>query len=172
MSVVQLVQEAKEYDVLKKVSLDNGFYTEIYTHFSNVRIDDALEDYSSFIAEYSKHHPMKERKMIDYINLHILLWFTTLADSQDYSYEDKIQLFELILKSKYAEQIFQAFDSDDIQNFYQRIFKKLEAIQELAASNEEVRAQFIESVKSLNIENKEEIMNVFFKSDPDLNKSK
>lgn len=163
MTVDHLIQEAKTYDVLKKVTFEDGLYAEVYTNFSIVRMDDALEDYSKFIAEYSQHHPIKERKMIDYINLHILLWFTTLADPKPYSYEEKVQLFEIILKSKYAETIFLALDPQDIQKVYQRMFKKLEAIQELAQSNAEVRTQFLESLQSLDIENKDEIMNLLLK---------
>lgn len=157
-----IIKDADSYDKLKKIRIDAGV-TEIYTNFSNSRIDEMLESFGGFIGEYSKHNKkLIESKVIDYLNLHILLYFTTITDRTDFTYAEKSDVFEKIIKSRISEMIFDQFDKNDIGKCFERVFKKLETQKELINANVDIREQLIKQIEESDMENKDTILKVMF----------
>lgn len=165
MSVDFLIQDGESYDKLKKVTFDNGIYTEVYEKFSNVRIDEMLEDFSNFISEYGKTRQLTDKKMIDYINLFILKWFSTCLDFKDNTFEESIVLFEKILKSSYSESIFMNFDKNEVSKVYTRLYQKFEIVKEVMAQSKDVKEQIKEYIMNNDIKNKEEFLKVLYGED-------
>jgi hypothetical protein len=156
-----LVKDAKGFDTLRTVELGE-VYTEIYENFSNERIDDCLDDFGKFISEYGQRKKASEKKIQDYMGLFIIKWFSTALDIQKNSFEENIVLFDQLLKSDYIEQIIDSFDKNDLAKVMERMQKKLELVVEVAKKNKEVRQQIRERIEGSELENKDEIMNVFF----------
>lgn len=165
MTVDFLVKDAEQYDKLKKVTFENGMYTEIYEKFSNDRIDSCMDDCGKFISEYSKTRKINEEKIMNYTNLHILKWFSTALDYKTNSFEETVLLFDELKKSNYLELIFNSFDKQEVAKVFDRMFKKLQTLQEVYKANSDVRDQIKQQIMKSNVENKEELMKIFFNED-------
>ncbi|MGZ7444943.1 hypothetical protein [Paenibacillus sp. TH7-28] len=158
-----LIQEAAQLEKLKRVSFEDGRYTEIYVHFSPTRIDQMLSDFAEFTSEYSqKFGELKDNRILDYLHIHILLYFSKLTTQLDFNFEDKVNVLNNILNSDLAEKIFDSFDKAEIQKVYDRMWKKLDAYQELVKTNKDMQQQLYNYINDSNLENKDMIMNVMF----------
>lgn len=156
-----LIQDVDKYDQLHRVSFEDGRYTEVYTSFRPTRIDDMLASFSEFITEYNRKFPeMKESKLMDYLSLHILLFFSTLTDRTDYSFEEKVDIFNKMLDSELAETIFEHFDKNEIQKIYSRIWKKFSMYEEMLKNNKELQSELLDYIENADLDNKDVIKNV------------
>jgi hypothetical protein len=161
LTLNDLVSDDHLYDELVKVEFPDGRYTFVHNKFRPSTVDDMLEQYGLFISEYvTGGREITEVKLLDYLNLHILLWFSKVSPDKDkkLSIESKIDLFEQILNSRIAETIVEAFDKDEIAFVYDRNRKKLDVHMEIIQKDKETRDKVIEYVKNSNMANKDIIL--------------
>lgn len=165
LTLDSLVQDGDKYDKLHRVSFEDGRYTEVHACFRPTRIDDMLVSFSEFITEYNRRYAeMKENKLMDYLSLHILLFFSTLTERTDYSFEEKVDIFHKMLDSELAETIFEHFDKTEIQKIYSRIWKKFSMYEELVQNNEELQSELLDYINNANLENTDVIKNVLIQN--------
>ncbi|MFD3258787.1 hypothetical protein ACE3MQ_09275 [Paenibacillus lentus] len=161
LTLDNLIQDVDKYEQLHRVSFEDGRYTEVYACFRPTQIDEMLVNFSEFITEYNRRFPeMKENKLMDYLSLHILLFFSTLTERTDYSFEEKINIFNKMLDSELAETIFEHFDKTEIQKIYSRIWKKFTMYEEMVQNNKELQSELLEYIENANLENKDVIKNL------------
>ncbi|WP_339157303.1 hypothetical protein MKX50_15235 [Paenibacillus sp. FSL W8-0186] len=165
LTLDNLVQDADKYDKLHRVSFEDGRYTEVHACFRPTRIDDMLVHFSEFITEYNRRFSeLKENRLMDYLSLHILLFFSTLTERTDYSFEEKIDIFHKMLDSELAETIFEHFDKTEIQKIYSRIWKKFSMYEELVQDNKELQSELLDYIENANLKNTDVIKNVLIKN--------
>ncbi|GIP58136.1 hypothetical protein [Paenibacillus woosongensis] len=165
LTLDSLVQDGDKYDKLHRVSFEDGRYTEVHACFRPTRIDDMLVSFSEFITEYNRRYAeMKENKLMDYLSLHILLFFSTLTERTDYSFEEKVDIFHKMLDSELAETIFEHFDKTEIQKIYSRIWKKFSMYEELVQNNQELQSELLDYINNANLENTDVIKNVLIQN--------
>lgn len=156
LTLESLVKDTDKYNKLIKVEFEDGRYTQIYAHFSPTRIDTMLEDYSLFVNEYIKTvGEIKESRLADYLNMHILLHFSKITDQGPLNFEEKIIILDKILDSELAEQIFNAFSKEELKKVYDRVWKKFNVYKELIDSNVELKEEFEKQMADLNLKNPE-----------------
>ncbi|GAA0135608.1 hypothetical protein YSY43_24480 [Paenibacillus sp. YSY-4.3] len=161
LTLDNLVQDVDKYDKLQRVSFEDGRYTEVHTCFRPTRIDEMLVSFSEFITEYNRRFSeLKENKLMDYLSLHILLFFSTLTERTDYSFEEKVDIFNKMLDSELAETIFEHFEKAEIEKIYSRIWKKFSMYEELVQNNKELQSELLDYIENANLENTDVIKNV------------
>ncbi len=137
LNLSTIIEDNKKAVKKKKVVLEKGYYVNIFPTFSYSRIDKMLRSYSDFLENYSKiNGEMKEAKVLDYLHLHILIFFTDLSEDKDLSFEEKLNVFEQILESDWFILLFDYFDKDELSKVYNHVFKKIATYQELAKKSE------------------------------------
>lgn len=165
LTLDELLQETDKYDELVKIEFENGTYTYVYKFFSPTKIDAMLDDFGKFIDAYTKKiNKPTEKKILNYLNIHILLHFSQLTDKLDYTLEEKVTVFDKILKSETAELIIESFDKKEIEKIYTRFWKLLEVYQEMIKTNKEMQSRLREEIEKSDMDNKDIIMNVMFPS--------
>ncbi|WP_019638995.1 hypothetical protein [Paenibacillus fonticola] len=165
LTLDNLVQDADKYEKLHRVSFEDGRYTEVYTCFRPTRIDEMLVNFSEFITEYNRRFSeLKENKLMDYLSLHILLFFSTLTERTDYSFDEKVDIFTKMLDSELAETIFEHFDKTEIQKIYSRIWKKFSMYEEMVQDNIELQSGLLDYIDNANLENTDVIKNVLIQN--------
>lgn len=165
ISLNTIIDENKKYDELVKVSLDGVGFTEVYRRFSPQKIEALLEDFSDFIGEYeSKIDSFTEKEVLNFLNVFILLHFSTLVEEIPKSLEEKLDIFEKILNSEIAENVAEAFDKNEVAKITDRLTKKFEALKEIAKTDIETKNKIREYVKNSKMENKEIILSTMFPS--------
>ncbi|AZK47123.1 hypothetical protein [Paenibacillus lentus] len=165
LTLENLVQDGDKYDKLHRVCFEDGRYTEVHACFRPTRIDDMLVSFSEFITEYNhRFSEMKENKLMDYLSLHILLFFSTLTERTDYSFEEKVDIFHKMLDSELAETIFEHFDKTEIQKIYSRIWKKFSMYEELVQNNKELQSELLDYIDHANLKNTDVIKNVLIQN--------
>lgn len=166
-----LIQESNKYDELIDVKFGDERYTKIYSHFSPTRIDAMLDSFSNFISTYSdKIGKLMDSKVLDYLNLHILLYFSKVTDHVDFTFEEKVDILNQILDSETAEKIFESFKKEEIEKVYTRMFKKIDAYQDIIRTNKDMKQQMIDFVANSDLDNKELIESFMLQNDPKQNK--
>lgn len=131
ITLSDLADDAAIYRQLTVVKLSDEKYTEIYKQFSDAKMDQLIFDFLAFAGELMHNgFTMTEKRYVDYIHLHILLHFSTLTERRDYSFAEKMSLFEQIAESNFLAAIFQQFDSDEIQKVFQRLVDKMSQLTE------------------------------------------
>jgi len=166
LTLGDILQDNNKYEVLNKVTFDNGFYTEIYAYFRPSTIDSLLESFASFLTDYEKTlGKFNENKIVDYLNLHILIYFSTLVNELPYTIEEKVSVFKQILDSEYAEKIFESFNREEVRKVFDRMWKKLDAYKEALKANSEMREKLKQYVRESDLENKQIIESVMFNED-------
>lgn len=126
LTLESLIENDGQYDEMVKVEFPDGRFTQVYKKFRITKVDELLKQFSQFVLDYSsKIEEIKEERVIDYLNLHILISFSTLSNGLPDSFEERVLLFEKLLDSKLAEQVFDAFEWDQVAYVYQRMNKKI-----------------------------------------------
>lgn len=161
-----ILKESKKYDQFKKVTFKNGKWTEIYTNISNVKIQEMLNSFFSFINQLQRFRQIEgkqvnDSELLDFLNLHIVLHFTTLAIEIPEGIAEKVDLFEQIMKHDVLEECFESFEKSDIEKIYSRFYKLMEMTQDMIKNNEKYRTMFKEKIKEMDLENREIIEELY-----------
>ncbi|MCU6710071.1 hypothetical protein M6D81_15345 [Paenibacillus sp. J5C_2022] len=158
-----LKKDAQLYDSRHKVTLRNGMFTYVTRQFSNASIDEMLNEFGHFAAAYydTTGH-LEDDKSLGYLNLHILLHFTTIAEQKNMAFADKVELFDTLLKLDYVEELFDAFLPEDLAKVYTRLGQLMDRYKQLLDSDEHLANDLKARIVQAPLQNKEEIMNVMF----------
>lgn len=158
-----ILDENKKYDELVVVNLEGVGYTEIYRYFSPQKIEAMFEHFSKFITEYQETiEVINEKEVLNFLNIFILVHFSTLVEKLPETLEEKVDIFGKILNSEIAEKVAESFDKKEIAKITERMMKKFEAVQEMIKTNVETRGQLIDYVKNSKLENKDIILSTMF----------
>lgn len=131
ITLSDLADDAAKYQQLKVVKLSDEKHTEIFKQFSYPKIDQLIFDFLAFAGELMQNgFTMTEKRYVDYIHLHILLHFSTISERRDYTFAEKMSLFEQIAESNFLEAIFREFDADEIHKVFQRLVDKMSQLTE------------------------------------------
>lgn len=163
LSLDQIIKDDVQYDKLTTVTFENGSYTEVYAKFRPTKIDEMLLSLSEFMTEYEKTGlVIKEKDIVDYTNLHMILFFSTLVGVIPTNISQKLEVFKKMLNNKLVEKTFESFDPAEVTNVFNVMNIRLESVQKEMETNVELRKQFRDKIESMNLENKDIINGFLF----------
>ncbi|MDF2650402.1 MAG: hypothetical protein K0Q73_6207 [Paenibacillus sp.] len=120
-----IAHEDEKYEELLKVTFANGMYTNVYKHFRLTKIDTLVEDFTAFSIEFQQiGRALTDKEILDYLCLHIIQHFSTISGEFPKDIHEKIDLYNKLLDSEYAENILEAFDEEQIAKVYTLMYKK------------------------------------------------
>lgn len=162
LNLAQMIASADHFDVLKEIELSNGLKTDICTNFSNLRIDEMLADYLKFVESYhATIGKLEDSRTIDYLVLFMLLHFTTITESKNFTFEEKVDIFYKLLKTNLTEEIFESFKQSDVQKVFDRLQTKIDQYVQLVQQNKELKTQLNDFLANGDLENRELLQKTF-----------
>jgi hypothetical protein len=166
-----ILGSAVDYKEEKKVVFEDGRYTTVLVNFSPIKIAKLLEDFGTFVVEYEQFKKEGNEEydvgnIIDFLNLFVVLYFSTLAVKIPKTIQEKLDMFLQFMEHDVVEQIFDAFKDDQISKVYETFFKRIEEMQKIIKGNKKLREDLKVHFEGMELENKDIIRNVLF-SDSD-----
>jgi len=165
LTLAHILEDDRKYGNTKRVSLNSNYYTEIDEHFRPTKIENLFLDFSNFVKDFTeKVGEFNHNKLLDYLNLHILLHFSTLTDADGFqgTFEEKIMAFDKILDNEMAEKVFDAFDKKELQRVYERMWKKIETYLTMINADKKMKKEVQNYIAKSNLENKDDIVQAMF----------
>lgn len=140
LSLSKVKAQAKKTEQMIKVEFEDNTYLHINRHFAPEKINTMLASFSEFMMtldQAGRHYDSKQ--VIDFLMLHVFKFFSSLGTEIPDDMETKLQVFQLLSKSDYAEKLAEAYDPAELAKVYERI-EKLQL-------RENKSKQFLESLR-------------------------
>lgn len=168
-----ILGSAVDYKEEKKVVFEDSRYTTVFVNFSPIKIAKLLEDFGTFVVEYEQFKKEGNEEydvgnIMDFLNLFIVLYFSTLAVKIPKTIHEKLDMFLQFMEHEVVEQIFNEFDINQVSKIYETFFKRIEEMQKIIKGNKKLQDDLKVHFEGMQIENKEIIRNVLFGSEDEV----